>query len=476
MRHPPLDVEELQTRLAASEFTPLSIIERCAKHVQAWEPRVGALVGKPMRVLLESAREEARRLTESRHWQQATGPLYGIPIAYKDIIDVAGYPTEGGCRAYANRTPNRDASLVARYRAAGSIVFGKTSTHELAAGVTTPQTNNPYRTGYVAGGSSGGSAVAVACGMVPVAIGSDTGGSGRIPAAFCGVVGFKPTYGHISLDGFMERAASLDTVAFLGQSVGDVRLLYQVARDTEEPVPPSAGGSSDPSLQTHFDTTIHATRIRVGFPEAWVKMWCTSEIRSHMNQLLAYLESQGVECVPVKLPDLHWAMQIRKAVLLPEFASAHRASFAENPSLFGPDVALQIERGWETPAPDYVRGIRDMVEFAGAWCRACNEAGVTVVIAPTTPCVAPTSSATSMALGEASSSLSVADALTLFTSPVNLTRMPAISLPTGMGTNGIPFGLQVVGRVHEDLHLLCVAESIFRLLQSVSPVSPPGCD
>lgn len=427
------DVAALSAGYRSGALTPVDVVEAALARLLLLEPALNAFAD-PM---MESARSQARQATDDIIAGRALGPLHGIPVAIKDLIEVAGAPTGYGSRVKPPRLATRDALLVTRLRAAGAVILGKTNLLEYAYGIAHPdigQTNNPHDPTRTAGGSSGGSAAAVAAGIVPLAIGTDTGGSIRIPAAYCGIVGLKPTYGLVPLDGVFPLSQSLDHAGPLARTVGDAAMLLSVLSGTSQ-------------------TASTALPRRVGLLRGHFSSTETGQaVTAHVRAVIDRLSAAGVEIRDINLPGLARANAALVDILHPEASLIHEGLLALNPAGYAPGTRAQIEAGFHTTAVAYLRAkafqtdLRDEVERA--FCE------VDLLVSPSVPFVAPHEDPL-IADGEDSEMLASGFA--------NVTGQPSLSLPCGQ-IGGLPVGLQLTAAFGQDARLLAHAGAIEGLL------------
>lgn len=376
------------------------------------------------------------------------GPLAGVPVAVKDLIDEAGVPNTAGAGGFPAVVPERSATVVARLEAAGAVVVGRTGLHEFAFGFTSENAwfgpvRNPWDRDLSPGGSSGGSAAAVAAGVVPVAIGTDTGGSVRVPAALCGVVGLKVTHGRVSLRGVVPLAPSLDTVGPLGRSVGDVAALYAaVAGDDREdpwsvPVPVTRpGGPAD------------LASLRVAVPRPWLEGPLDAAVAAAFREALGRLAAAGAEVTEVDDPALVLNDAARRGAYV-EVAAVHRDRFVAYPQRYGPKVAARLEEALAVPA--------EVLVAALAW-RAGARHALERIFARYDVLATPTVAATAKRIGV--ETIEVAGTpifhrrlLAAFTPAVNGVGLPALALPLPGGPVP-PASLQLVGPAFGEARLL----------------------
>jgi Asp-tRNA(Asn)/Glu-tRNA(Gln) amidotransferase A subunit family amidase len=377
------------------------------------------------------------------------GPLAGVPVAVKDLMAVRGYRLTGGTLAREPRMMDRDAPVVARLRSAGAVIFGTTNLHELAFGVTSANPHfgavvNPRFEDRVPGGSSGGSGAAVAAGLVPVAIGTDTGGSVRIPAACCGIVGFKPSYGAVDRTDVLPLAWSLDHVGPLTRTVDDAATAFEVMAGLPEGV---TGGM--PSRPPSF------VCLRGVFSEA-----VENGIAQRMDELETTWRSAGARVTASAVEVVKMAAGAQFVTIGAEAAAANADILAKGCQRLGDDVRLRLEIARCFLATAYIQAQRIRSDVRDALLEALGDADV--LVTPTLPCAPP-------ALGQAIISISgrtlpAAAMLTRFTSPFNMTGLPALSIPCGFDTDGLPVSVQLVGRPGEDARVLAVGRWVERML------------
>lgn len=377
------------------------------------------------------------------------GPLTGVPIAIKDLMPVRGYRMTGGTLAREPRLMERDAPAVARLRSAGAVIFGTTNLHELAFGVTSANPHfgavtNPHFPGRIPGGSSGGSGGAVAAGIVPAAIGTDTGGSIRIPAACCAVVGFKPTYGAVDKSDVLPLAWSLDHVGPLARCVDDAATTFEVLANL--PAGSTGGMPSRPPalvfLRGHFADAVEPA------------------IAQRMAELEQSWRSAGARVTTTAVALMRLAAAAQMITLGTEAAEANADLIPRRDARLGDDVRLRFEIGQCFLASDYVRAQRIRQEVRNALIEALGDADV--LVTPTLPCAPPPAGQTIVSIdGRA---LPVAAQLTRFTSPFNMTGLPALSIPCGHDMEGLPVSVQLIGRPGEDARVLAAGRWVERLL------------
>jgi aspartyl-tRNA(Asn)/glutamyl-tRNA(Gln) amidotransferase subunit A len=430
-----LSVGELGRRYRDGSLTPTDVVEAALARLAALEPTLNAFAD----TMAETARADAARRTAEMRAGIDLGPLHGVPVAIKDLIEVESAPTGFGTKAVPPRIATRDAELVRRLRAAGAIILGKTNLLEFAYGVAHPdigQTNNPHDPARTSGGSSGGSAAAVAAGIVPLAIGTDTGGSIRIPASYCGVVGLKPSYGLVPVDGVFPLSLSLDHAGPLARSVADAALALTVLASV-----PIDAEPREPST------------LRIGIiGHHWSSREITPGVRHVLDTARTRLTAAGAMTDEIDIAGLDRVNHELVAILLPEAALVHEELSRANPRGYAPHTLAQIEAGLQSKGVDYLRGLRFRDWFRIEVDTALQ--GFDVLLSPSVPFVAPHTDPV-IEDGE--------DGEMLSSGLANVSGHPAISLPAGLA-DGLPIGVQLVGRLGRDTDLLAAAAAVERVL------------
>ena len=414
----------------------LSALER----IRALNPSLNAFIT----VLEEEARAQARMLDQERRQGHSRGPLHGLPVSIKDIIDVGGVATTAASRVRAGHIASADAPVVARLRAAGAVIVGKCNLHEFALGTTNDESafgpaRNPRDPRRSPGGSSGGSAAAVAADMSWASIGTDTGGSIRIPAAACGIVGLKPTLGEIPTAGIVPLSPSLDHVGPLARSVSDAWTVYEVLR----------------AIPESPKTAAPARRIRLGKLGAYFLETLDDEVRLRFEDALGRLKAEGAAIVDVLISDQHDIPSIYVNIVLPEAAAYHAKTLKSMPEAYSEGVASRLAMGLNVSRDDYLKAQHDRSTLRAAVDECLTTCDALVL--PTLPIAAPLIGASTISIGGKDEP--IRPLMLRLTQLFNLTGHPAISLPCGNTSDGLPCGLQLVGRRDQTPSLLSVALS-----------------
>jgi aspartyl-tRNA(Asn)/glutamyl-tRNA(Gln) amidotransferase subunit A len=384
-------------------------------------------------------------------------PLQGVPLSVKDLYDTAGIPTTAGSPLFRDRIPGEDATVVKKLKNAGGVIVGKANLHEFAFGLTTVNPHfgtarNPWDRDRVTGGSSGGSASAVALGMGFGSMGSDTGGSIRIPAALCGVVGLKPTYGRVSLRGVVPLAWSMDHAGPLARTVEDAAILLEITAGYD-PQDPYSRKRDTPRFTEALKETIRG--VRVGIPNNYFYDNLTPEVEKALQTAAGVLRRLGAEIAHVDVP----AVAIHRAVWLqiatPEAYSFHEARLREHGDQFGRDVRARLEPGRELLSIDYIRAQRAR-QLIKQECKRLFES-IDVLVTPTVPMPAPR--VEDLQKPWAGGPETTLGALARCTRFFNVAGLPAISIPCGFTSEDLPLGMQIAGRAFDEFTVLRVAHA-----------------
>jgi aspartyl-tRNA(Asn)/glutamyl-tRNA(Gln) amidotransferase subunit A len=445
-----LDITHLARLLRDRQVSPVEVTAAYLDRIE----RLDGTLHSYIRVMPEAARAAAKEAEAEIMAGRWRGPLHGVPLGIKDLFDVAGVPCTMGSRILQDNVPELDATCVARLKAAGAVILGKHNLHEFAFGITSENPHygavrNPWHLERVPGGSSGGTAAAVAAGLCAAGLGSDTGASIRAPASFCGVIGLKPTYGRVSRAGGLPLAWSLDHVGPLARSVADCALLLQAIAG-EDPRDPSASDLPVPDLTAELSWGVQG--LRVGVPREYFFDLVEPEVERLVREAISTLERLGAEVQEVSLPHVQHAQVAGNVIMSSEAAAWHAEWLRQRPQDYGADVLQRIRGGLLVRATEYLHSqqMRTLIQadFAAAYEQ------VDVLAAPTVPLVAP-------AIGhtfEPGGPFNVAPRVIAnrATVPCNLTGAPAISVPCGF-SDGLPVGLQLMGPAFSEPRLLRVA-------------------
>ena len=445
-----LTIADLEPLIRDRKLSPVELVRACLDRIHALDDRFHAFIT----VMEESALAQAKAAEQAVASGEYKGPLHGIPIGLKDLYYTQDVATTAGSRILADFVPQEDATSVAKFKAAGGIILGKLNLHQFAYGPTgvNPLYDalpNPWGTERIPGGSSSGSGVALMAGMVPAATGSDTGGSIRIPASICGVVGIKPTYGRVSLYGIIPLSGSLDHPGPMARSVEDCAILLEAMAGYD----PKDASSSDlpvPSYREGLKTPIRG--LRAGLPKEFFTT-LQPGVRAAVEKAVTALQDLGISMREVDTPTQDDAWTISTGILGPEATAYHRKWIEERPEDYDPQVLNRLRSSMSVSEEDYAKAQQEKVRFTQQYREVMQ--GLDVLVAPTEPITATKIGEDTVVInGEEKPTL---NQLVLLTRAFNITGMPAISVPCGFDEQGLPVGLQIAGKPFDEATVLRVA-------------------
>jgi aspartyl-tRNA(Asn)/glutamyl-tRNA(Gln) amidotransferase subunit A len=453
-----ISIETAAEAIRTRRISPVSLVESCLARIEVLEPRLNAFIT----VTADLAREQARRAEREIEGGRYKGPLHGIPVAVKDLFATKGIRTTAGSRILADWVPDEDATVVRKLREAGAVLLGKLGLHEFAYGISSVNPHfgdirNPWDTTKIPGGSSGGSAVAVVAGEAYAALGSDTGGSIRIPASLCGCVGLKPTFGRASLFGAVPLSWSLDHPGPLARSVRDVALAMTAIAgyDPRDPI-----SVDRPVKDLLKDIDRGAARLRVGVPVDHVWDECDPAIAATVRGAIDALAQAGAEIREVRWPRAAEYAKAASEILGVEARAYHEGAFPGRSSEYGPLVRARLASQGDVDADAYARSMKLLLEArAGGADRDLD--GVDVLAMPTVPTRAWTI--------EEAKEVGRPSEWTRITRIFDLTGQPAISVPCGMDPDGLPIGLQFAARMWDEAAALRAARA-YELVRGPFPL------
>ena len=456
MHAEPGTIAELARALEARELTAERVTERCLQAIAARNPALNAFIT----VMADEARAQARQADAEMAAGRRRGPLHGVPISLKDLIDVSGVPTTAASRVREGHRAPTDAPIVARLRAAGAVLIGKNNLHEFAFGTTNEDSafgpaHHPLDPRRSPGGSSGGSAAAVAAGMAYASIGTDTGGSIRIPAAACGLVGLKPALGDIPTDGVVPLSTTLDHVGPICRSVEDAQIMYDALRGE----PSTGAGRQDPPRTRPCE----ARGIRLGLLREYFMAVLDPDVASGFESACGRLRDAGVELHEVAIAHAGEIAAIYVHIVLSEAAAYHARTLEHRAEAYTPNVRLRLETGRYILAEDYVRALRGCDVLRAEVDHALS--GCDALILPALAVPATTLGAETVRVGGAEEP--IRSIMLRLTQLFNLTAHPAITVPCGKTRDGFPIGAQIVGARGATTALL-------QLARALEPCLTPG--
>lgn len=444
-----LSIAEAAQKIASRQLSPVELAKSALDRIEAVDDRLSAFVVVSGERALDAAQQAEKEIAEGRY----RGPLHGIPVGIKDLYDVAGLPTTSSSQVRHDFIATEDATCVSRLTGAGAIVVGKTHTHEFAYGVITPTTRNPWNTDHIPGGSSGGSGAAVASGACLMGMGSDTGGSIRIPASLCGTVGLKPTYGRVSRYGVTSLCWSLDHVGPLTRTVQDAALVLNAiagfdARDEATARVPV------PDYTDDLDEGVRG--MTVGLPSNFFFDDIDPDVEAAVRAAVAQLESQGARVREVEIPYAEQMLALEYGLVVPEATSYHQTMLRSRGEHYTDEVRVFLEAGELVLATSYLRVLRIRTLVKRAF-REMFE-GIDAIVCPTLPATAARVGQDSFTFPSGAQT-SVTEAYVRHSAPANLTGLPALTVPCGFDATGLPIGLQVIGRPFDEATVLRIGHA-----------------
>jgi aspartyl-tRNA(Asn)/glutamyl-tRNA(Gln) amidotransferase subunit A len=435
-----MTIAEAAQAIRSRQVSSVELTKQCLDQIGKLNPVLNAFIT----VTQESARAQAVALDRELAQGIDHGPLHGIPIAHKDLLWTKSVRTTSGSKIFADFVPDSDAPVVEKLAAAGAVMVGKAGLHELAYGITSDNPHfgtirNPRHPEHSPGGSSGGSGVAVATGMAFIATGTDTGGSIRVPASFCGVAGLKPTYGLVDRSRVQPLGLSLDHVGPLARRVNDIRLALDAMADPAQRKPSPAS----------------IREIRIGLPENFYFTEVDPDVKASVRQAADLAGKLGARVIPIRVPDIEALNLVGLTILLSEATAVHQANLHRRKD-FGADVLALLDQGSLIPAADYINAQRQrkllLKDFRSLF------RSVDCLFTPTTPITAPRIGQTEITLEGVTHDTRILT--TRFARGINVLGFPALSIPCGASPGSLPISLQMIARPFEENLLLMLGEAL----------------
>lgn len=434
-----MTIEEAGKALRTRKISSVELTQQCLARINELQPKLNAWIT----VTADSALAEAKKCDEELAQGHDRGPLHGIPIGLKDLFYTKGVLTTGGSKLFADFVPDEDADIVISLREAGAVSLGKLNMHELAYGITSTNywygaVRNPWDTDRIPGGSSGGSGVAVATGMAFMAIGTDTGGSIRIPASFCGICGIMPTFDLVSRKGCLPLGWSLDHVGPMAATVRDTALSLTALTGVNYL-------SEEKSLKG----------IRIGIPTNFFFDRCDAEIQASIEKMAESARSAGAEIQRLEIDGIEEFVQVARTTLMAEAANSLRDHLEEREK-FSPIALGLMDEARQISGADYVQAQQKRAELTQRLKKAFQQ--VDCLFVPGTNIAAPEIGATTVEINGITDDVRLAITRTL--RPINATDLATLSMPSGFSSSGLPLGLQIIGRPHEESLLFRIGSAI----------------
>jgi len=447
-----LTLREAAAAVRARTISPVELTRLSLERIARDEPKLNAYVRLTEDRAMAAARQAEREIMAGQ-WR---GELHGVPVAVKDLYDMAGLPTTCSSKVRHDHVASSDSACVERLEQAGAVIVGKTHTHEFAYGIVTPTTGNPWNTAHIPGGSSGGSGATLAARGCFMAMGTDTGGSIRIPAAVCNTVGLKPTYGRVSRAGVASLSWSLDHAGPLTRTVGDaaVTLGALAGYDARDP------GSADVPVGDYLVELEQGVRgLRIGVPRNYFFDHLEPEVERNVRDAIARLKAEGAELVEVDIPMPELISAVEFGLCMPEASAYHQTMIRERPELYEEDVRTFLQAGMMVPAVDYISALRLRSLMQAAWRKMFD--GLDALIAPAVAAVATRRDQLSVTWPDGTEE-SASSVFIRLSAPANIMGLPSVAVPCGFGAGGLPTSFQVMGRPFGEARILRIARAYER--------------
>jgi aspartyl-tRNA(Asn)/glutamyl-tRNA(Gln) amidotransferase subunit A len=456
------DIASVAAKLKSRAVSPVELTQAALARIEATEGRLNAYVAVTAERALADARQAEREIQLGKY----RGALHGIPVAVKDLYDIAGMATTCSSRVRHDHRAESDSACVERLKAAGAVVVGKTHTHEFAYGIITPTTRNPWNTDYIPGGSSGGSGATVAARGCFMAMGTDTGGSIRIPAALCGIVGLKPTYGRVSRVGIASLSWSLDHAGPLTKTAEDAAICLQwlAGYDPRDP------GSADRPVDDYLSGIDQGVKgLRIGVPRNFFFDRVDVELERAVRKAISTLEGAGAIVVEVEIPLADQIEAVEFGLCLPEASSYHRETLRTRRDLYEPDVRSFLEIGELVPATDYIAALRVRQVMKEAWKKMFASVDAVIGPAVAAPATRRGEAAVTWPDGTVEPTSSV---FVRLSAPANVTGLPSIAVPCGATASKLPVAFQIIGAAFAEAKILRIAKA-YQAMTSWHLSKPP---
>jgi len=451
-----MTLTEVATAIAEKKLSSHEVTRSCLHRIAQWQPHLNAFMAIESEPALKAAADADAELAKGN----IKGPLHGVPLAHKDMYYDAGHVSTCGSLIRRDFVATSTSTALQRLKDAGAVRLGTLQMAEFAYGPTGHNAHygpvhNPWKLGYITGGSSSGSGSAVAARLTFAALGSDTGGSIRMPAHFCGVTGLKVTWGRVSRAGAMPLSQSLDTVGPLAQTAEDCALLLglMAGPDPEDPT------ASTAPVQDYLAATRASLKgLNIGVPKSFYVDDLDADVAKALDATIATLKTEGADVVQVELPDQRQLSSASQIVLAVEAAAFHKRWLIERPQDYSPQVLMRLQNALAVSGVTYLEAMRWRGAALAAHIAATS--GVDAVIAPVSPIPAPTVAESDVGAGPGAEA--VIQRLTRFTRPINYLGLPSLAFPTGFSASGLPIAMQLIGRSFDEATVLTIGAAFQR--------------
>jgi len=463
-------IKTMSDRIRDGDLSPLELVEACLERINKFDSSLDAFIT----ILEERARIDAKIAEKQIKEGIYIGPLHGIPFSIKDVICAEGVKCTAGSKIMSDYISKIDATSVAKMKKAGAILIGTNNTHEFACGITNVNphygsSRNPWNASKLSGGSSGGSAVSVAVGMVPASLATDTSGSIRVPSSLCGVVGLKPTYGRVSKYGIVDLAPSLDHVGCITRSAWDAAAVLQIIAG-RDPLDPNTENKKVPEYVKIVEGEETSNkRISVGIPEEYFFDYLQPDVERTFLEFIDTIKSMDISVFDVHIREVDKIYESWRPLRLGESAEIHLKWLQTRSEDYGEDVRRMLMKGTEVSAVDYIRAHKFRKELRNEFVRLLKNFDVLIV--PTTPITAPGFDEQAVDIG--GQTLQIYQALSRQTIVFDSTGLPAISIPVGFSKENMPIGAQIIGPPFKEEKILSLAYAYERVNGSLMKFTPP---
>ena len=458
----------MSDRIRQGDLSPSELVEACLERIKKFNPSLNAFIT----ILEENARQDAKVAERQIKEGHYIGPLHGIPFSIKDVIYAKGVKCTAGSKIMSDYISKINATSVEKMKKAGAILTGTNNTHEFACGITNVNphfgsSKNPWNGSKMSGGSSGGSAVSVGAGMIPVSLATDTSGSIRVPSSLCGVVGMKPTYGRVSKYGIVDLAPSLDHVGCITRSAWDAAAVLQTIAGPD----PFDSTTETKEVPNYVEIIENGKEknLSVGIPKEYFFDYLQPEVQKVFFNFVDTIKSMDISVSDVHLSESDKIYDSWRPLRFGESAEIHMKWLQTRSEDYGEDVRKMLMQGTEVPAVDYIRAHKFRKDLINEFVTLLEN--LDVLIMPTTPITAPEFAEQTVVIGD--KTLPIYQALSRNTIAFDSTGLPAVNVPAGFSSNDMPVGVQIVGAPFKEEKILSLAYAYEQINDSIMKFTPP---